>query len=55
MNAVPPSLNQPLGTELADATEQASTEAGKRKMTELMGEFFGSLIGAVTKSLSGGG
>jgi hypothetical protein len=54
MNVVPPSLSRPLGSELADATEQASTEAGKRKLTELIGELFGSALGSFTKNISGG-
>jgi hypothetical protein len=54
MNVVPPSLSRPLGSELAEATEQASTEGGKRKIAELMGNFFGSAIGSLTKSISGG-
>jgi len=53
MNVVPPSLSRPLGSELADATGQASTEGGKRKIAELMGDFFGSLMGSFTKSISG--
>jgi hypothetical protein len=31
MNVVPPSLSRPLGSELAEATEQASTEGAKEK------------------------
>jgi hypothetical protein len=54
LKIVPPSLSRPLGSELADATEQASTEAGKRKLTELIGEFFGSALGSFTKNISGG-
>jgi len=53
MNVVPPSLSQPLGSELADATKQASTEGGKRKITELMGNFFGSFIGSFSKTIAG--
>jgi hypothetical protein len=53
MNAVPPSLSRPLGSELAEATEQASTEAGKRKISELIGELFGSALGSFTKNISG--
>jgi hypothetical protein len=53
LNIVPPSLSRPLGKELADATEQASTEGGKRKISELMGNFFGSAIGSFTKTIAG--
>jgi len=53
MNVVPPTLSRPLGSELADAAGQASTEGGKRKIAELMGNFFGSLMGSFTKSISG--
>jgi|SRR5215831_8257007 hypothetical protein len=52
MSFVPPSLSRPLGSELADATEETSTEGGKRKIAELMGNFFGSAIGSFTKSIS---
>jgi hypothetical protein len=51
MNIVPPSLSQPLGSQLADATEQVSTERGKRQVAELMGNFFGSFIGSLTKTI----
>jgi hypothetical protein len=51
INVVPPSLGRPLGSELADATDQASTEAGKRKLTELIGELFGSALGSFTKNI----
>src|SRR5262249_1823738 len=37
LNAIPPSLGRPLGSELADATNQASTEAGKRNIARLIG------------------
>jgi hypothetical protein len=52
MNIVPPSLSQPLGSQLADATERASTESGKRKISELMGNFLGSFIGSFTKTIA---
>jgi hypothetical protein len=53
LNAVPPSLGRPLGSELADATKQASTESGKIKMAELMGTLFGSFMGSVMKKFAG--
>jgi hypothetical protein len=53
MNAVPESLSRSLGSEIADATKEASTERGKRKIAELMGNFSGSFIGSLTKSISG--
>jgi hypothetical protein len=54
MNVVPPSLNRRLGSELADATKEASTEEGKIRLSQMMGNFWGSLIGSFTKSISGG-
>jgi hypothetical protein len=53
MNIVPPSLSRPLGSELADASKQASTESGKTKIAELMGSFFGSFMGSFTKKIEG--
>jgi hypothetical protein len=53
MNIVPPSLSRPLGSELADASKQASTESGKTKIAELMGSFFGSFMGSFTKKIAG--
>jgi hypothetical protein len=53
MNVVPPTLSRPFGTELADATEQASTEGGKTKLIQMMGDFWGSFVGSFTKSISG--
>ena len=53
MSAVPPSLSQPLGSELADATKQASTEGGKTRISQMMGDFWGSFLGSFTKSISG--
>jgi hypothetical protein len=53
MNAVPPSLSRPLGSELAEATKEASTEEGKTRISQMMGDFWGSFIGSLTKSISG--
>jgi hypothetical protein len=53
LNVVPPSLNRPLGSELAEATKQASTEGGKTRISQMMGDFWGSFIGSFTKSVSG--
>jgi hypothetical protein len=53
MNIVPPSLSRPLGSELADASKQASTEGGKTRISQMMGDFWGSLLGSFTKSISG--
>jgi hypothetical protein len=53
LNIVPPSLNRPLGSEIAEATKEASTEGGKTKIAELMSDFFGFLLGSFTKSISG--
>jgi hypothetical protein len=55
LRIVPLSLGRPLGSELADATNQASTEAGQRKIAGLIGEVLGSTIGSLTKSMSGFG
>jgi hypothetical protein len=53
MSAVPPSLNRPLGSELADATKEASTEGGKTRISQMMGDFFGSFAGSFTKTFTG--
>jgi hypothetical protein len=53
LNIVPPSLSRPLGSELAEATKEASTEGGKTRISQMMGDFWGSFIGSFTKSISG--
>jgi hypothetical protein len=53
LNAVLPSLSQPLGSELAEVTKEASTEGGKTRISQMMGNFWGSFIGSFTKSISG--
>jgi hypothetical protein len=40
------------GPELAAAADQGSSEAGKQKLTELMGNFFGAFTGSVVKALA---
>lgn len=54
MNVVPPSLDHTRGSELVDATKDASSESGKRKLAELAGSFIGSAVGSIVKSVSGG-
>ena len=41
------------GPEFAAAVDQGSSEAGKRKMAEAMGNFFGAFTGSVVKTLAG--
>jgi hypothetical protein len=41
------------GSEMIDATNEGSSQAGKMRIAELMGEFWGTFTGAVVKSLSG--
>jgi hypothetical protein len=47
MNVVPPSLNQSRGSELVDATKQASSEIGRIKLGEIVGSIIGSIIKTV--------
>jgi hypothetical protein len=54
MNAVPERLSQRLGSQLIDAAKQGSSDEGKRKLSGIIGEFFGSALGATIKSLGGG-
>lgn len=54
VNAVPERLGQRLGSQLIDATKQGSSDEGKRKLGGIIGEFFGSALGATIKSLGGG-
>jgi hypothetical protein len=54
MNVIPPNLKKPMGSELGDATQDGSSPAGKSKMAELIGEFFGSFTGSMWKSLGNG-
>src|SRR5262249_49702092 len=54
MNVVLPSLSRPLGAELAEAAGQASTEGGKTRISQMMGDFWGSFIGSLTKSMGSG-
>jgi hypothetical protein len=53
MNVVPPKLKQPFAFELSEATKNGLSEANKRKMADLMGNFFGSFAGSVWKSMGG--
>jgi hypothetical protein len=47
MNVVPPELKQPFASELAEATR----DANKIKMAELIGSFLGSFTGSAWKSM----
>ena len=53
MNGVPPQLKRPFAAELTEATKNGSSDANKRKMVELMGNFFGSFTGSVLKTMGG--
>ncbi len=54
MNAVPEKLGRSLGSQLADAAKQGSSEAGKIKLAELVGSLLGSFKGSAAKSIGGG-
>jgi hypothetical protein len=53
MNAVPPSLAQSRGSELVDATKQASTTAGRGRLAELGSGFLSAVAEGVTKGVLG--
>jgi hypothetical protein len=53
MNVTPPQLTQSFAEELSEATGNGSSDASKRKMAELMGNFFGSFDGSIWKSMGG--
>jgi hypothetical protein len=42
-----------IGPVLSAASNQASSETGKRKIAELMGNFFGSFTGSIVKTIAG--
>jgi hypothetical protein len=42
-----------IGPVLSAASNEASSETGKRKMVELIGNFFGSFTGSVVKTVAG--
>ncbi len=50
MNAIG-KLDQPLGSQLIDATKQGSSHEGKRQLSEMIGSFFGSAISSAIKSM----
>jgi hypothetical protein len=54
MNAVPEKLNQSLGSQIADAAMQGSSNEGRLKLSELVGTFFGSFAGSAAKSIGSG-
>src|SRR5450759_64339 len=54
MNVIPPNLRQPIGSELREATRDGSSTASKKRMADLMGEFFGSRVGSMWKSIGNG-
>jgi hypothetical protein len=48
MNAVPSNLDQRTrGSELVEATQQANSESGRRKLGELTGALFGAMLKAM--------
>jgi hypothetical protein len=55
MNATPEKLKQSLGSQIADAAKQGSSNEGKLKLAELVGTLLGSFTGSATKSIGGGG
>jgi hypothetical protein len=54
MNAVPEKLGRPLGSEIAEAAREGSSDAGKNKLAELVGTLLGSFTGSAVKSIGGG-
>lgn len=54
MNAIPEKLDRPIGSQIADAVKQGSSQEGKVKIAELVGTLFGSFAGSITKSIGGG-
>ena len=51
MNVVPPSLNQSLGTQITEATKEGTSDTGKSKIAELMGNFFGGFAASAAKTI----
>jgi hypothetical protein len=43
---------QTVGPKLAEAADQSSSETGKHKLAELMGDFFGAFTVSFTKSMA---
>lgn len=54
MNVVPPSLGRSRGTELIDATKQASTESGRGKLGEMVTSVVEGITRGVMGSMGGG-
>lgn len=53
MNVTPPRLRQPFATELDEAIRGRASDASRRKLAELMGNFFGSFTGSIWRSMGG--
>lgn len=53
LNAIPSGLSMPLGSQLIEAVKPQAPE-GYRKLSELVGSFFGSGLASYTKALGGG-
>jgi hypothetical protein len=53
MNVVPPALGQSLGAQITEATKEGSSETGKNKMAELIGNFFGGFAASAAKTIAG--
>ena len=54
MNAVPEKLSASFGSQITEAVKEGSSEAGKRKLAELVGSLLGSFAGSITKSFGSG-
>lgn len=54
MSTVPEKLGRSLGSQLADAAKQGTSDAGKLKLAELVGTLLGSFTGSAAKSIGGG-
>ena len=54
MNVIPEKLGGSLGSQITDAAKEGTSEAGKRKLAELVGSLLGSFVGSVTKALGSG-
>jgi hypothetical protein len=54
MNAVPEKLKESLGSQISEAVKDGTSEAGKRKLAELVGSLLGSFTGSAAKAIGSG-